>query len=115
LEQSATGASTEKLLQQLDAIGRMHDRHNLPNPCATHAARAALESVTNFDPPRSWRAEEKEAFLTLPAEIKAVVSRREQQREKELRRLQNELAEMKRSTVAADTKEPTKIKENSNG
>lgn len=115
LEQSATGASTEKLLQSLDAIGRLHDRHNLANPCATWAARAALESVTGFAPPRSWKAEEKEAFLTLPAEIKAVVSRREQQREKELRRLQNELAQLKRSTVAADTKEPTKLKEETNG
>lgn len=79
LEQAATGASTEKLLQSLDAIGRLHDRHSLANPCATWAARQALESVTGFDPPRSWKAEEKEAFLTLPAEIKAVVSRREQQ------------------------------------
>jgi hypothetical protein len=115
LEQSATGASTEKLLQQLDAIGRMHDRHNLPNPCATHAARQALESVTNIEPPRSWKAEEKELFLTLPADIKAVVSRREQQREKELRRLQNELAAMKRQSTAADIKEPTKLKEETNG
>ena len=116
LEQSATGASTEKLLQSLDAIGRLHDLHNLASPVGTHAVRAALESVTGFEPPRSWKAEEKELFVTLPAEIKAVVSRREQQREKELRRLQNELAQLKRSTVAADTKEPTKLKEEtSNG
>jgi hypothetical protein len=75
----------------------------------------ALESVTNIEPPRSWRAEEKELFLTLPADIKAVVSRREQQREKELRRLQNETAAIKRQTTAADIEEPSKLKEETNG
>jgi hypothetical protein len=104
----ATGSSTEKLLQQLDAIGRLHDRHNLANPCATHAARAALESVTNIEPPRSWRGPEKQMFTTLPAECRAVVARRERERELEVRKLQNETAQLRQST-AADTKAPSKL------
>ena len=76
LAQAATGASTDKLLQQLDAIGRLHDRHNLANPCATWTARAALESVIQTDPPRSWTKAEQQAFVQLPSEVKAAISRR---------------------------------------
>ena len=52
LERAATGASTDQLLRQLNAISTLHDRHNLASPVGTHAVRAALESVTGFEPPR---------------------------------------------------------------
>lgn len=106
LAQAATGASTDKLLQQLDAIGRLHDRHNLANPCATWTARAALESVIQTDPPRSWTKAEQQAFVQLPSEVKAAISRREKDRERALRRTQNELAAMKRQNQTAPDAKP---------
>jgi hypothetical protein len=96
LDQSATGATTEAILKQVEAIARLHDKFSLPNPCATAAARAALEREFNFDVPRSWTAAEKQTFLTLPAEIRAAISRREQDRETKLRRSQNEAAELRK-------------------
>jgi hypothetical protein len=112
-EQSATGATTEAILKQLDAIAKAHDKFSLPNPVATAAARAALEREFNFDVPRSWTTAEKQTFLTLPAEIRAAISRREQDREKTLRTAQNRLAEERKrlqadaDIKAADNKETT--------
>jgi hypothetical protein len=100
LEQSATGATTESILRQVEAISRLHDKYGLSNPTATLAARSALEREFAIDPPRSWKAPEKEMFVTLPAEIRAAISRREKQREVEVRRLQNSVAEEKRRLQA---------------
>jgi hypothetical protein len=117
LEQSATGTTTESILRQIDAIARLHDKFSLPNPVATAAARAVLEREFNFDVPRSWKAPEKEIFVTLPAEIRAAVSRREKQREVEVRRLQNSVAELKRfSQMAPEISKPiTNETENTSG
>jgi hypothetical protein len=96
LKLSASGASTEQILRQLEAVARLHDSHGLPNPTATAATRAALEREFNFDAPRSWTIPEKEMFQTLPAEVRAAISRREKQRETEVRRLHNQVADIKR-------------------
>jgi hypothetical protein len=95
-EQSASGTSTGEILRQLDAVAQLHDKFSLPNPVATAAVRAVLEREFNFDVPRSWTGPEKKMFVTLPPEIRAAVSRREKQRETETRRLQNQVAELKR-------------------
>ena len=64
---AATGACTEKLLQQLDAI-RPSARQ--AQPCAIHARpgphRAAVESVNEIDRPKLERPEQKQMFTTLP-------------------------------------------------
>jgi hypothetical protein len=116
LEQSATGATTESILKQIDAIARLHDKFSLPNPVATSAARAVLEREFAFAVPRSWTGPEKEMFCTLPAEIRAAISRREQDRETTLRRAQNNLAEeRKRLKVDAEIKSAEQPKETANG
>src|SRR5262245_38915441 len=89
LTQASTAGDQQSLLQEVEAIDRLHQRHGLPSPVATTAARAALESVLHIDPPRSWRKSEKEAFVTMPVEVRAAVARREHEREVETRRLQN--------------------------
>ena len=57
---------------------------------------------SSAEPPRSWKKEDKEFFLTLPLHAQEIIARREQEREIGLRRKQNELAEAikeaKRST-----------------
>jgi hypothetical protein len=113
LKQASTGVSTEQILKQIDAIARLHDSHGLPNPTATTATRAVLEREFAFAAPRSWTGPEKELFCTLPAEIRAAISRREQDRERALRQRQNELAEERKRLKAdadiksADNKETT--------
>jgi hypothetical protein len=111
-EQSASGTSTNDILRQLDAVARLHDKFSLPNPVATAAARAVLEREFAFAVPRSWTGPEKEMFVTLPAEIRAAISRREQDRETTLRRAQNNLAaERKRLQADAETKSAEQPKE----
>jgi hypothetical protein len=115
-EQSATGATTESILRQVEAISRLHDKYGLSNPTATAAARAVLEREFAIEVPRSWKAPEKEMFVMLPADIRAAISRREKQRETEVRRLQNSIAEEKKrlqaagaSTQAADNERTTEM------
>ena len=50
-----------------------------------------------IDPPRSWTAGEKERFASLPRETQEYIAERERDRERELRRSQNEAAEQRKS------------------
>jgi hypothetical protein len=45
-----------------------------------------------IEPPRSWTTEEKERFRSLPRELQAYLSEREQERDRDVRRRQNEAA-----------------------
>ena len=101
LTQASTGLDEQSLLKEVESIDRLHQRHGLASPVATTAARAALEAVLRIEPPRSWKVPEKEIFVTMPVEIRAAVARREQQRETEVRRLQNCIAEEKKRLKAA--------------
>jgi hypothetical protein len=114
LEQSATGATTESILRRVEAISKLHDKYALANPVATAAARSALEREFAIEVPRSWKIPEKELFVTLPAEIRAVISRREKQREVEVRRLQNSVAELKRFSQTAPESKPVETTKEGN-
>jgi hypothetical protein len=46
-----------------------------------------------IEPPRSWTKDEKERFTTLPRETQAYLAEREQERDREIRRTQNDAAE----------------------
>ena len=81
-------ADEERLLEVLGAIERMHDAHGLPNPTATAAVNAACDSTITIRPPRSWPREDKLRFDRLPAAIRSVIARREQERDAGLRRAQ---------------------------
>jgi len=54
-----------------------------------------------IDPPRSWGAAEKAAFLRLPPNLQQFYDKREKQRDAEVRRCQNERADaIRRQTIA---------------
>jgi hypothetical protein len=48
-------------------------------------------------PPRSWGHAEKAAFLKLPRDLQIFYSERESQRDREVRRCQNEAAEARKA------------------
>jgi len=122
-EQAVTGVSTEALLRRVNAISVLHDKHNLADPVATTVVRAVLSEVVAVEAPRSWRKPEKEMFVTLPPDIRAAVARREHERETQLRRLQNEVAALKKTTAnstapnesVTTSKEETMVKRNDKG
>lgn len=114
LTQASTGLDEQELLKEVEAVDRLHQRNGLASPVATTACRAALEQVLHYvEPPRSWLKSEKESFVTMPIEVKAAVVRRERDRETQLRRMQNELAELKKrqKQTAPESSKPVEPKE----
>jgi hypothetical protein len=62
----------------------------------SEATRVAIRGRTEFQlAPRLWRKEEQLLFAALPQDIQQIIARRERDRERELRRLQNLVAELK--------------------
>ncbi len=53
-----------------------------------------------IDPPRSWTQAEKERFQSLPRETQEYLHTREQEREREFRRSQNEIADQRKAVEA---------------
>jgi hypothetical protein len=100
-------------LAAAEAIRIAHQAHGLPCPASTHVVRAQLNELLDEKPPR-WRAEEQLLWAALPPEIRAVIARRERQRDLELRRLQNKVAaDLQRQTATAPEAKPVaETKEN---
>ena len=111
LEQADMGVPAQQILAQLDAIEHLHDRWGLANPVRTAIVRRVLEGIIKIPPPRSWPHADGILFAELPPDIREIIARREQQRDKALRRLQNEAAE-RRHTNGADKSVQTKEVEN---
>src|SRR5215467_171639 len=59
------------------------------------------DALPTIEPPQSWKAEEKKVWESLPREAQQAIARREQDRTTELRNLQNQSAEQ-RKTVDAE-------------
>ena len=56
--------------------------------------------VPPIEPPRSWTQAEKERFQSLPRETQEYLHTREQEREREFRRSQNEIADQRKAVTA---------------
>jgi hypothetical protein len=80
-----------------------------PGEVETQAIEPA-DDLPPIEPPRSWTTEEKERFQTLPRELQAYLTEREQERDRDLRRRQNEAAEA-RKAVEAQQAEAAKARE----
>jgi len=90
LDRHKQGIAESQIFDELGALKRLHDKWRLPNPVMTAIVSAAIERITQTRPPRSWPKEDKALFATLPAQIRHRIAMREDQRDKELRRLQTE-------------------------
>jgi hypothetical protein len=58
------------------------------------------ETLPPIDPPRSWTQAEKERFQSLPRETQEYLHTREQERDREFRRSQNEIADQRKAIQA---------------
>jgi hypothetical protein len=97
----------EKISATLSAVEQLHNAANWGNPIATPLVRVTTAAST-IEPPRSWPKEEKQLFTELPVEIQSVLARREQDREKTMRRAQNEAAEYKNTLLRLQADAETK-------
>jgi hypothetical protein len=100
-KQFDAGVKPDVILEQVAAIEALHDAYSCSNPVQTSPVRYALNQVADDvePPPRSWPKAEKIQFLQLPPQIRNVIANREQDRETNLRRLQNECAELRKLTA----------------
>lgn len=65
------------------------------------AAEPQAVQLEPIEPPRSWTKAEKERFQSLPRETQEYLHTREQEREREVRRSQNEAADIRKAAEAA--------------
>jgi hypothetical protein len=85
-------------------ISRAHYVIGLPDSTISFPVTAAMNDLSGITPPRSWPAEEKARFLTLPYDIQQTISKREADRDKQIRQMQNEFAKLKKEHEHASTK-----------
>lgn len=102
----------ERLWPAVQEISRLHVDVGLADPTLGGAAADAISDLAKIDPPRSWPADHKRRFKSLPYDLQAYVAAHELQREKALRRAQNEAATARRS-LAAGLKSDPHLKEES--
>jgi hypothetical protein len=105
----------DAVMDTLSAIEALHNYHGLSLPTKSAIVCRALEQVFKAEPPRSWKSEEKLLFAALPQDIQQIIGRRERDRERELRRLQNEVSELKKLKTDAAKPVEHKEKETTNG
>jgi hypothetical protein len=86
----------EQVWPAVQEVARMHSAHGLPDPTQSKAVAAAINAVAKIDPPRSWPAEEKILFLNLPYDIQSYLAKRQADDDALIRKLQNELAQLKK-------------------
>jgi hypothetical protein len=91
------GVRPEIIAKTLDAIDALHGYSNVATPVPTPIVREELQRVLQIEAPRSWSKADKLKFMTMPADIREIISRRARQDEVALRRAQNELAEIRKA------------------
>jgi len=64
----------------------------LADPTLGGVVTEAVSDLAGIDPPRSWPAAHKQRFKSLPYDLQVYVGTHEAQRERALRRAQNEAA-----------------------
>ena len=71
-----------------------------PVPTLGGVTAAAISDVAAISPPRSWPNDRKQRFKSLPYDLQVYVAAHEAQREKALRRAQNEAASTRQKMEA---------------
>jgi hypothetical protein len=117
IDQAGTGASTETLLRRVSAISKLHDKYSLADPTNVTCVREVLNDLVAVEPPRSWPADLKAEFRTFPIPAQKTIAAREQDRERALRKKQNELAERLKAvnqTTAPESSKPVETQKDVN-
>ncbi|MCS3517070.1 hypothetical protein [Bradyrhizobium elkanii] len=84
------GLKPDLLSAEVAAIDEQHQALGYAPPGRSDVALKAFAAVHPVEPPRSWTNAEKQRFLQLPYDLQLVMSRREADREKELKRTYGE-------------------------
>ena len=82
----------ERLWPAVQDISKLHVSVGLADPTLGGVVASAISDLGGIEPPRSWPGDRKVRFKSLPYDLQTYVAAREAQREKALRRAQNEAA-----------------------
>jgi hypothetical protein len=85
----------ERLWPAVQEISKAHVGLGLADPTLGGVAAAAISDVAGIAPPRSWPGDRKQRFRSLPYDLQVYIAAHEEQRERALRRAQNEAASMR--------------------
>lgn len=96
----------EKLWPAVQEISTMHVSWGMADPTLGGVAAAAISGVGGIAPPRSWPNDHKQRFESLPYDLQVYVADHEAQREKALRRAQNEAASARHKLAANRHRQP---------
>ncbi len=94
-----------RLWPAVQEISKLHTSIGLADPTLGGAAAAAISELAGIDPPRSWPGDRKQRFKSLPYDLQVYVAGHEGQREKALRRAQNEAAVARQKLTACQQPE----------
>ncbi|WP_245269536.1 hypothetical protein [Bradyrhizobium japonicum] len=92
-----------RLWPAVQDISRMHVSLGLADPTLGGAAASAISAIAAIPPPRSWPGPFKQRFAALPYDIQLHLAAHEAQRERALRRAQNEAAAARQKLAAFET------------
>jgi hypothetical protein len=100
----------ELLWPAIQDISRLHASVGLADPTLGGPVAEAISGLAGVDLPRSWPADHKQRFDSLPYDLQVYVASHEAQREKVLRRAQNEAARARQELAACrkSKTDPTK-------
>jgi hypothetical protein len=87
----------EKLWPVIAGISKAHE--GLADPTLGNPVAAAINKIAMIDPPRSWPVDRRAQFQALPYDLQIYVVEREKQRDKAVRRCQNETADLRNKLV----------------
>lgn len=100
-EQQAAPAQAAPEMQSISQESDADPAQQERVPGETQADEPGDNELPSIDPPRSWTKEARERFQSLPRETQEYIAEREQERDREVRRSQNEAAE-ERKAIAAE-------------
>jgi hypothetical protein len=101
----------ERLWPAVQEISKLHSSVGLADPTSSGVATAAISDLAGIDPPRSWPDDRKYRFRSLPYDLQIYVAAHELQREKALRRAQNDAAIARQKLTASQHPEVRTLEE----
>jgi hypothetical protein len=91
-------------------ISKAHVSLGVADPTLGGVAAAAISDIAGILPPRSWPNERKRRFRSLPYDMQLYLAGHEEQRDKALRRAQNEAAIARQKLMASERSQPATSK-----
>jgi hypothetical protein len=93
-------APIEKIWEAVQEVSQSHLSNGIADPTAGGIVAETINGIAKIEPPRSWPDPLKARFKSLPYDLQVYVEKHERDREKAVRRAQNEAAQARQALNA---------------